>query len=237
MINLLSRKTLFLVLILFLFFRPGNLYSQHILGALSAGINLSQVDGDEVYGFKKVGFNGGPSVIIPFGKEGKWTVTMEILFSMNGSTQKSADTVQPDSNKPASYNGYKLNLNYIQIPLLVHFTDRKIIAGGLGFAYGQLVGVTEWENGHRVDSTTLQGPYTMADFQVLADVRLRIWKRLWADVRYSYSIFPIRTRDFTNYTGTQVWTRKQHNNVISLRLTYIFNDPYVRSREGKTKKN
>ncbi|MBL7137406.1 MAG: PorT family protein [Bacteroidales bacterium] len=226
-----------LVLLSFLFPGTGNLYSQRILGALSAGINLSQVDGDEVYGFKKVGFNGGPSIIIPFGKKQRWSVTMELLFSMNGSYQKGGtDTVQPDPNQPASYSGYKLNLNYIQIPVMVHFTDKKIIAGGLGFAYGQLVGVKEWENGVRIDTTTLQGPYTLADFQVLADVRLRIWKRLWANVRYSYSLVPIRTRYFENITGKQVWTRKQHNNVITFRLTYIFNDPYVRPQEGRTKK-
>jgi hypothetical protein len=218
-----------------LFSNPG--YSQRFLGALSAGINLSQVDGDEVYGFKKVGFNGGPSVIVPFGRDGKWTVTMELLFSMNGAYQKGfTDTVAPDTNQPASYSGYKLNLNYIQIPLLVHFTDKKIIAGGVGFAYGQLVSVKEWENGVRIENTTLQGPYTLADFQVLADVKLRIWKRLWANLRYSYSIFPIRTREFTNYSGKQVWVRKQHNNVITFRLTYVFNDPYIKSRDGKTRK-
>lgn len=222
-----------LVLLTLLFANSG--YSQRFLGALSAGINLTQVDGDEVYGFNKIGFNGGPSIIVPFGKDGKWSVTMEILFSMQGSYQKThvPDTVIPDSSKPASYFGYKLNLNYIQVPLLVHFTDKKIIAGGVGFAYGQLVGVAEWEDGLRT-TTSLQGPYTLADFQVLADVRLRIWKRLWLNARYSYSLLPIRTRDFENYTGTQVWTRKQHNNVITLRLTYIFNDPYVRTRKGKT---
>lgn len=217
----------------------GELFAQRILGALSAGINLSQVDGDEKYGFKKVGFNGGPSVIIPFGREGRWTVTMELLFSMNGSYQKGGAYVPDslaDTGMPASYNGYKLNLNYIQVPVMVHFTDKKIIAGGLGFAYGQLVNVREWEDGERIETTTLQGPYTLADFQVLADVRVRIWKKLWADVRYSYSLLPIRTRDFTNVTETRVWTRKQYNNVITLRFTYILNDPFVRPKEGRVKK-
>ncbi|MFH1296764.1 MAG: outer membrane beta-barrel protein [Bacteroidota bacterium] len=201
-------------------------------------MNLSQVDGDEVYGFKKVGFNGGPSIIIPIGKERRWSVTMEMLFSMNGAYQKGGSAINDtiDTAVPVYYNGYKLNLNYIQVPLMVHFTDKKIIAGGLGFAYGQLVDVREWEDGKRQDNTNLQGPYTLADFQVLADVRVRIWKRLWANVRYSYSLLPIRTRDFKNITGKQVWTRKQYNNVITMRLTYIFNDPYIRPREGRTRK-
>ena len=230
-------RILLVILISLPFFFVNQGFSQRFLGALSAGINLSQVDGDEVYGFRKIGFNGGPSVIVPFGKEGKWTVTLELLFSMNGAYQKGyTDTVAPDTSVPASYSGYKLNLNYIQIPLMVHFTDKKIIAGGLGFAYGQLVSVNEWENGVLIENTTLQGPYTLADFQVLADVKLRIWKRLWANLRYSYSLLPIRTREFTNYSGHQVWTRKQHNNVITFRLTYIFNDPYVKPREGKTRK-
>lgn len=229
-------KKLLFPLFLFLLVISVSVHAQRFLGAVSAGINLSQVDGDEVYGFKKIGFNGGPSIIIPFGKDGKWSVTMEILYSMMGSYQKTniPDTVVPDSSKPASYFGYKLNLNYIQVPLLVHFTDKKIIGLGAGFAYGQLVGVSEWEDGVKT-STSLQGPYTLADFQILADVKLRIWKRLWANLRYSYSLVPIRTRDFTNYTETQVWTRKQHNNVITFRLTYVFNDPYVKPRDGKTK--
>jgi len=231
-----NKYLLFLLILLpLLFTKP--VFSQRFLGAFSAGINLSQVDGDEVYGFKKVGFNGGPSVILPFGKDGKWSVTMELLFSMNGAYEKTyiPDTVAPDTNLPASYYGYKLNLNYIQVPLIFHFTDKKIIAAGLGFAYGQLVGVAEWEDGIKT-SSNLQGPYTLADFQVLADFRVRIWKKLWADVRYAYSMVPIRTRDFTNATGHQVWRRNQFNNVISLRFTYIFNDPYIKPQSGKTKK-
>jgi len=230
---------IFLLLILSGIFLTTGLQAQRILGAISAGINLTQVDGDEVYGFKKIGFNGGPSVIMPFGKNGKWSVTMELLFSMNGAYQKGGtsvpDTGEVDTNVPAYYDGYKLNLNYVQVPLMVHFTDKKVIAAGAGFAYGQLVSVKEWEDGIQTQ-TSLKGPYTLADFQVLADLRIRLWTKLWANVRYGYSLLPIRTREFTNITGKQEWIRKQYNNVITLRLTWVFNDPYVRPRAGKTKK-
>jgi len=227
----------FLVFLFWLVIGTETLFSQRILGALSAGINLTQVDGDEVYGYNKVGFNGGPSIIIPFGNQGKWSVTMELLFSQSGSYRKTpsgfVDTI-PDTLPGAYYYGYKLNLNYVQVPILVHFTDKKIIAGGVGLAYGQLVGVKEWENSIRTP-TNLQGPYAMADLQALADIRLRIWNRLWANVRYSYSVFPIRTREFTNIYGKETWNRKQYNNVITLRFTWIFNDPYIRERGKKTK--
>lgn len=206
-------------------------FSQRILGAVSAGVNLSQVDGDEVYGFKRVGFTGGPSVIIPFGKNKKWSVTMELLFSQLGSRQKSeypaSDTIK---NSQGFYDGYKLSLTYVQVPFVFHFTDKRTIAGGVGLQYGQLVGVTEYEDHNdprgfiKIDSTTLQGPYTLADLQILADTRVRIYKGLWFNVRYSYSILPIRTRTFTNQFYQDTWTRKQYNNVITLRLVYIFND-------------
>ncbi len=73
---------------------------------------------------------------------------MELLFSQLGSRQKSQyqnDTVV-DTTKGGYYDGYKLKLTYVQVPLLVHFTDKKIIAGGIGFLYGQLVGAQEWED-------------------------------------------------------------------------------------------
>ena len=236
-----AKKYFFLIVVSLLIFRSEEASSQRFQGAIAAGINLSQVDGDEVYGFKKVGFNGGPSIIFPFGKNKNWSVTMEILFSMCGAYQKGGtpapDTLPPDTTIPLSYNGYKLNLNYVSVPLMVHFTDKKIIAGGVGFAYNQLVNVREWEDGVRQDSTTLRGPYTLADFQVLADVRIRLWRNLWGNARYSYSLIPIRTRKFQNVTETKTWTRKQYNNVITLRLIWIFNDPYVKNREGRMRKN
>jgi hypothetical protein len=223
---------LFLIGLSFSIFLSQRCFSQRILGAVNAGINLSQVDGDEVYGFNRVGFNGGPSIIIPFGKEKKWSVTLELLYSQLGSRQKSeyaaTDTIiRKDSLK--FYDGYRLSLNYVQIPVIVHFTDKRILAAGLGFLYGQLVGVSEYEDyndprGFVRTNTTLTGPYTLSDFQVLADIRVRLVQKLWINARYSYSMFSIRHREFENPFFHTTWTRNQYNNVITLRLTYIFND-------------
>ena len=236
-----SRRLIFLFIFSFSLILSERSFSQHILGAVSAGINLSQVDGDEVYGYKKIGFNGGPSVIIPFGKDKKWSVTLELLFSQQGSRQKSVYPVSNtiDSARAGFYDGYRLSLNYVQIPVIVHFTDKRFLAGGLGFQYGQLVGVTEYEDyndnrGFARSTTTLQGPYTRADIQALADVRIRIYRGFWFNVRYSYSILPIRTREFVNPFFGNTWLRKQYNNVISLRLVYIFND-ILPDKNKKTK--
>jgi hypothetical protein len=221
---------IFFFLLTILLVKP--VHSQRIYGALSAGMNLSQVDGDEKYGFKHIGLNIGPSVILPLGKQKKFSITMELLFSQLGSYQHSEYTNDTlvDTAQAGYYDGYKLNLTYVQIPVLFHFTDKNIIAAGAGFLYGQLVGVKEWEDyndgrGMARTESNLQSPYTKSDFQVVADVRIRLWQRLWINARYSYSMFPIRTREFVNPFTHDTWTRKQYNNVITLRLTYIFNEP------------
>jgi hypothetical protein len=164
---------------------------------------------------------------------------MELLFSQLGSRQKSQyqnDTVV-DTTKGGYYDGYKLKLIYVQVPLMVHFTDKKIIAGGVGLLYGQLVGAQEWEDyndgrGYVKTETNLQGPYSMADLQAIVDIRLRLYQRLWFNFRYSYSVFPIRTREFVNPVYHNTWIRKQYNNVITFRLTYIFNEE-INTRKGK----
>lgn len=56
-------------------------YSQKIKGALIFGTNICQVDGDEVYGFHKFGFNTGVSAIIPFGNNNQWDITLETLYN------------------------------------------------------------------------------------------------------------------------------------------------------------
>jgi hypothetical protein len=235
-----KNKYSFLIVLLLLFVLIArNGYSQRILGAVSAGMNLSQVDGDEKYGFKKAGLNIGPSVIIPFGKDKKWSVTMELLFSQLGSRQKEQyvnDSIA-DTTTSEYYDGYKLKLTYVQIPVMVHFKDKNIIAGGVGLLYGQLIDAQEWEDyndlrGFFKTETNLRSPYTLSDLQAIVDIRLRLYQRLWFNFRYSYSILNLRTRDFVNPIYKTVETRKQYNNVITLRLTYIFNE-VINKRKGK----
>jgi hypothetical protein len=234
-------RYLTLIILSLLVIATNKVYSQRVLGAFSAGMNLSQVDGDEKYGFKKFGLNLGPSVIIPFGKNKKWSVTMELLFSQLGSRQSEqySNDTPIDSSDVGYYDGYKLKLTYVQVPVMVHFTDKRSVAGGIGLLYGQLVDAKEWEDynderGLFRTETNLRSPYTSSDLEALADVRIRLYKKLWLNVRYSYSIFPIRTRDFENLIYHTTETRKQYNNVITLRLTYIFNEEILKNK-GKKK--
>jgi len=207
------------IIFVFLSFGLGlQVSAQIIKGEAIVGMNLSQVDGDEVYGFKKIGLNIGAGVMIPFDKKGKWDVSLEALYSEKGANQNRQYT------DPIITGEYRINLNYVEVPVLVMFTDKDFISAGAGFSWGRLVGAKEWEHGVLIETTTASsGTYSNNDFCILADFRIRIWQGLKFNLRYAYSLVKIRTREFENLAG-DTWTRDQYNNVISFRLIYVFNE-------------
>ena len=222
-----KKSSLLLLLFLVLIAANNKSLAQIIKGEAILGMNLSQVEGDEVSGFKKVGANLGAGVMVPFGKRGRWDVSFETLFTQKGSKQK------PQYDDTLSFE-YKLNLNYVEVPVMVMFTDKEFISFGAGFSWARLVGVKEWEHGKLVDSTTLNsGTYNKNDFCILADFRIRIYGPLKFNLRYQYSLVKIREREFDNSAG-QVWTRNQFNNVITFRLIWVFNEEQSRKNFSNT---
>lgn len=191
------------------------LHAQVIKGALIGGFNLSQVDGDEVYGFNRIGFNVGAAAIIPLGE--KWSVSLENSYSQKGAFQKK------QYNDSALTGKYNLRLNYVEVPLLVHFTDKEFITFGAGFSWARLVKAKEIEHNGLQPPYSDSIPFNDNDFNAIADIRFRIWKKLKGNIRYSYSLKPIREREFENLLGEK-WMRKQYNNVITFRLMWIINE-------------
>ena len=190
--------------------------AQAFLGALAFGGNLTQVDGDEMYGFKKLGFNVGVSAIYPF--TDKWSMSIEASFSQKGSYQKYPPE---DLGKPLPY--YDLRLNYLDVPVLVHFKDKGFLNVGLGLSWGKLVGIKEIEWGETVHSSTTNSPYATSDINGIVSIQVPIYKRLKFNFRYSYSFAKIRTRTYSNISGDE-WTRNQYNNILTFRLVYVFNE-------------
>jgi hypothetical protein len=217
-----------LLVFLFSFFVTAQ--AQVIRGALIGGLNISQVDGDEVFGFHRFGANFGAAAIIPFNE--RWSVSLETSFSQEGSYQS------PQYPNDSVTGEYDLRLNYVRIPLLVHYNDKDRITAGLGMSVGRLVGVSEKEHGKEVLGVSVQdGPYEPWDFSGVADIRFRIYQKLHMNIRYTYSFVKIRTRDFYNKNGEFLESRNQYNNVLSFRLIYIINDRAKTVRQQKVENN
>lgn len=209
---------LIVFVLLFIFITiPVKNYSQAFQGAIAIGSNLTQVDGDEVFGFKKFGLNAAAIAIMPF--RDKWSISLEALFSQKGAYQKYPREMLPDKSLPY----YNLRLNYAEIPVMLHFTDKGFLTFGLGVSYGRLVGVKEMEWDTQTAISLYSGDYLRYDYNIIFDVSAPIYKRLYFNCRYAYSLAKIRTRTFTNLAGDE-WERDQFNNIITVRLIYVFNE-------------
>lgn len=194
-----------------------NSSGQRILGALSVGVNATQVDGDEFYGFHKVGLNIGPQVMVPFGKNRNFSFCMELLYSQKGSVHRGST----DSTD------FRLEMDYAEVPVLIRYTDKKIISGGIGLSYGQLINYRETKNNFFDSLFQYQSSLKNYDLSIIADVQFKIWSKLWANLRYQYSLVPLRTvlvTDPRTYPRNP-FTRDQYNNVLTFRVTWVFNQP------------
>ena len=87
--------------------------------------------------------------------------------------------------------------------------------------------------------------YRASDFSICADIRVRIWEGIHAELRYQYSLAPIRTRLFyQDKDETQLKSddkrvqplQRQYNDSFTIRMVYIFNERRSKSNVEAMKK-
>lgn len=90
--------------------------------------------------------------------------------------------------------------------------------------------------------------YSPHDFNICADIRIRIWEGLHAELRYQYSLVPIRTRLFyKDQNETLLMTdamngiikieplQHQYNETLTLRVVYFFNERRSKANKENAK--
>jgi hypothetical protein len=80
--------------------------------------------------------------------------------------------------------------------------------------------------------------YRPHDFNICADLRFRIWEGFHAELRYQYSLRPIRYRMFYEDSNLVLANqiRTQYNNNITLRVVYLFNEHRSKANKEASKK-
>lgn len=200
---------------------------REIKGGIIFGTNISQIEGDQVYNFNKLGIHAGFAGILPIGK--RFSFEVETIYNEKGSYRK-----YPFASDSGSFPFYKCNLTYLEVPLMFHYEDRHTWTFGLGLSYGRLVKAKEIEWGGTKD--WYRYPNTKNDYNIIADLRFRLYKHLKFNVRYSYSLASTRKRTFMNERTGDTWERNQYNNVITVRLIYLLNEKYLPERTKRVKK-
>ncbi len=202
---------------------------QIIQGALIFGGNLSQVDGDEVYGFNNLGFNAGAAAIMPFGNN--WSMTIEALYSQKGAHRKKQFNVDDETRN----GSYDYDLSYGEIPVLIQYTDKDVMTFGAGLSYGRLIDYQEID--HRDPGYVVveyDSPPSIHNVEVLGDIRFRVYEKLKMNFRYSYSLFSFRDAEF-NWTGSDhPEERQQYHSVITWRMIWVINERQSKRTQKET---
>ena len=180
--------------------------------SIVAGVNFSQIDGDEDASYSKVGFNGGARGGVRFGD--KMELCTEILFSQKGSYVSQIDKMY--------------HLDYIEVPVLFYYKDweamdnkqRKYmrVMFGAGFSYSRLVNssVTQYGDPITVVQPGFVDPFLKNDFMVMLDANV-FFLRNWAiNLRWSRSLTTIVSTPLRQNISYAI------NRSIILRLLFKF---------------
>lgn len=167
--------------------------------SIYAGLNASQISGDDLFGFYKIGAYGGIGTSMPI-IDDNWRVEFGLLFSQKGSY-----------SGPSSNTGYRylLNVNYIDIPIGIGrnvLNDFWIEAGP---SINTMIGYRE---------NTIQGPandpreFSRFDISVFAGLEYEVNDRFSVLARFSNSVLPVRPH---RSGAVRYYNRGQYHTYIS----------------------
>lgn len=174
----------------------GNLANAQLIKAsLPVGANFTQVDGDEIAGYNKIGLNAGVGALIDINVLETFEAGFEILYNQLGSKSNGAQVDQFG-------NSLKLVFQYISIPVFVNYKDI-----GKGYVGGGLVFSRLLNNKRLVGDNEVVDEVNLYDFSVIAQVGYVFNPNLRVTLRAGYSIVPFDTPQiFHNYISLRVDT-------------------------------
>lgn len=182
---------------------------------LIGGANFSQVDGDNFAGYRKIGVNAGAIGYVQLRKH--IALSWELLYSQKGSRSDMWKLSTTDTT--VWITDYKIKLNYAEIPVMLNYFDKRRSHAGIGVSYSRLVNATETietDPATKIDLTKY--PFRKDNFDVVAGVELHLWQGLFLNVRFQYSLVPVREVSPPGFSRAQ----KQYNNLWTVRLMYLF---------------
>lgn len=195
---------------------PSNYYVEvpkTFSGGVVAGTNFCQVDGDKYAGYFKIGINAGAVLYARLSQH--FSLSMELLYSQKGSR---SNFYQSSSSKVYTVTNQRINLSYAEIPVMLNLYDKRKSHIGAGLSYAQAITTEEiLETSPANTYDPSRYPFKKADINFIAGANLNLVKGLYANLRFQYSVIPIRKNVDYEFARSQ-----QFNNMWVLRLMYLF---------------
>ena len=189
--------------IIYLLFLPILSIAQNFNAGPIIGFNTSQVSGDNLSGFNKIGVRCGGFVSYNLKKI---DIQIELQYINKGSRK----AIQENT-----YNeGYRFAVNYIEIPLLIKKSIYKKTMIETGFQVGSLLNWEETCDG--IDCSGLE--VKKVEYSIIIGFSRMITNRLYLNSRLCNSIIPIREH-FLGQTQN-INSKGQYNTSISFAISY-----------------
>ena len=178
--------------------------AQEFEGGIQAGLTASQVQGDITSGYNKAGFYAGGYVNRTISDYS--VLQMELNYIQKGSRQTPTEQ--------NGYESYKLNLHYVELPLLYKLLLTEQFALEAGLAYGVFITKKELYNGSEAIAET---PFNRHNLFFVGGLYYNINEDLRVSVRTNNSITPIRP----HYSGvSRLFNEGQYSDLLSLGLQF-----------------
>lgn len=180
-----------------------------------AGINASQIDGDTYAGFHQANINAG---LVSFIKiKPKWFGNIELLYSPKGARNVQIVNSPAVGSVPLIYVA---NLNYVEIPLMIHYQAQERILAGVGLSYNRLFSAKESKDELQPSGINNVIPnFKNQDIEILASISYQLTGSLFARARYQYSLTSIRDAQNIPVIFN---TNAQFNNLFALQFLILF---------------
>ena len=155
--------------------------------AISAGLNIGQIDGDGAGRYNHPGLRAGVATSFALGSnaESPWRMVVEVAFAQKGSVVNTG------------YDHRNITLNYVELPLMMSYNflnNRARLA--IGLAPAVLAGASVNDDG--VENQPLADTYRRFDLlPLIASVRYRFSDHLCLETRFENSMLSISNRQGT----------------------------------------
>ncbi|MEM7103493.1 MAG: outer membrane beta-barrel protein [Bacteroidota bacterium] len=169
------------------------------IASVWVGLNASQIDGDDLAGYDKLGLTGGVKAFIVL--HPRWQPSVEIAYSQKGSSSE----LSLSGNSTET----RITLDYAHVPIMMNYVDRRIQFSA-GFAYGQLVRAKVQFDPPNPDAADF---YKKSDFSFLGSATFFFTKNMGVNLRWERSLINI-IKDPDQ--------QSQVNKLITFRLGYKF---------------
>ena len=196
---------LFLLSVLEIVHAQNTREQQLFVGYIAAGMNATQIAGDRMAGYRKVGANAGVGAYImykPF-----FSNSIELTYSMKGSqeTFKKQD--------PLAFRKY--SFDYVEIPVLFNYHEGDIAIFHGGFTFGRLIRYELYQ----ASGLVLPDEPKKWDFAATVGATFLIKQRFGLNVKANFSMNSLWD---LAVSGSRARKGGWYHNALNFRFIYLF---------------